>query len=686
VYAIGYNFCDETENLPKNRFPVAKQRLVTLGKELQDFRTVVEYNLDVHGHLHLLPRLNIQNNHDNRPILDDFESDDVQLLWTVNYFDKNDPAIQTETFMITAASPDLETAFYSLQKRRESEDPNRQSYLSLTAVRRSDLNELIPSEAGSKYQPAGGGMLEYMNPNNGTFSVLTLAAAYYSPQEGFRIVQNPEPRIHHSEKYRSQLQRMQVLNAQAMPDASDFQAAIDTITTEIGYETEEASQDDIARVIAQLTHVQSLLSDTRALPPAHFERRDEFGHLGNTVLSLVKTGRDLVASSISDAVYLQQMSRLISTTIATLKNPVAEVLSIPSDQDLMRQQPSSSSSSSQTGSVFNMDSAAASSVPVMPQEPVKYIMVDHGGVLDGTMRLGEADLAAYRGYISEQEIALLRIQPSDLIYRDQSAGIKVMPNGKQLIEDLNELIHEHGYRFVFHSANSERDQLEEYKKFRELCNDNGLACPPLHAMVVLNEANYSRTSSADPAISYVGDVRIGTFGADSQNGKRSVRRALEATLSISPESRGQHIVLDDGEPLVNASREEGYRAFLISNPQLGHTLADAVHQIVLEARAARLAQAPVQSAPLSVNSSSNSATFFQRATFDRQERPLWSQQNFDNLPLPAKAFISQKVEPITSMFGCSTFDYWGQITEDLRKVLIEEYNTADASQSFKFQR
>ncbi|MGQ3892376.1 ubiquitin-like protein [Legionella sp. CNM-4043-24] len=576
-------------------FHASECRMVFAGKLMRDHLTVGHYNLAKEGSPHIIKT--IPQSFD--PVITDpdrFESD-TTLLWTVNYFEEDDTNYPTKTYGFVG-SESLEDALQSLQVRLRDKGNKRKAYLALTCVPNTYVEQyLTVSEADRKYQPASGSMKQYSG-NELSFeafesgiNIHTLIAAIpMSDSADLTVIQNPVPSVRFSKKYQ---EKHQELLRSIHPAA---RAMVGTLTAQSGTSSSSGSGSAPGREIscpAFDAAIQSAIDDElpleldQAIPElqALLKKLAQITRLPvevpgtlsfeNMVLTYLNTRDRLVSTSVTDGKLIAHVQNLIEAHLNEMTHGnTAEAAAL----NVSPSEPS-------------QNSHAASSVPVTPQEQPHYIMVDHGGVLDGTPRLEKRELAAYPAAVREQ----LRIQPDDLVYRNREAGIKAMPKGRQFIMDLNELINEHGYRFAFHSANVEKDQFDEYAKLRELCEDNQLPCPPLHAMAVLNDSEYPFTPSTDPEIKQVGDVRVATYGADSQSGKASVRRALEAALSIGPDaaSRSQHVVLDDGVPIINASRNEGYRGIVVSNSTPGETLADAVHQVLLDARAARHVQSSV---------------------------------------------------------------------------------------------
>ncbi len=206
----------------------------------------------------------------------------------------------------------------------------------------------------------------------------------------------------------------------------------------------------------------------------------------------------------------------------------------------------------------------------------KYLMFDHGGVLDGDAV----------GDLSEVD------HEKDLILQEfEWGGAQVLKNGVQIVQDLHELMDKHGYEMVFHSKNKEADQIEILEQLQRACSKKGLRFPRVRAMAVFDQKKYPRVNSSRPGrLETTCDrqaIGMVAWGEDDLDGKASVRRALESFLSIPQASRSEHVVFDDGEPNVSAPRAEGYQAHLIG---VGHgrvKLDVAIAQVLAQAKAAK---------------------------------------------------------------------------------------------------
>jgi ubiquitin-large subunit ribosomal protein L40e len=79
---------------------VSAQRLIIAGRQIYDYKNIGSYNPQQINCIHLVPRLNNEFNFEI-----DFESDDVELLWTVNYLDENEGAFPQETYELIGVRP-----------------------------------------------------------------------------------------------------------------------------------------------------------------------------------------------------------------------------------------------------------------------------------------------------------------------------------------------------------------------------------------------------------------------------------------------------------------------------------------------------------------------------------------------------------------------------------------------------
>jgi hypothetical protein len=316
--------------------------------------------------------------------------------------------------------------------------------------------------------------------------------------------------------------------------------------------------------------------------------------------------------------------------------------------------------------------------PLISTEPFRYIILDPLEVL-----------FKLRYLISSEQLhipafAKLAVQPLDLtISRPYDYDTVIaLPNGRQLIEDLNELINLYDYRLVFYSAYPKETQLNRYEQIKKLCEQNGLACPPLHAMAVLDE-NYSQYDQNNPLIENDDGVYIATFGdvkyrESIKNDPSStvdyrdltcsafdaevLRRALQAMFKVleNNESRSQHIIFDSKPHVIDTSTGDGYRAVLINNKKsLAEALSD--EKILAHSRkAGNLVQAAPLQAELSNNPALFSLAFFQKTLVQVKENPLSAMQ-YKDLPFDFKCFLIHKAEDLSRRLGGEPLteeEYW----------------------------
>ncbi len=207
-----------------------------------------------------------------------------------------------------------------------------------------------------------------------------------------------------------------------------------------------------------------------------------------------------------------------------------------------------------------------------------YLMFDHGGVLDGRISMSTSD--------------------NDLILEEFDwGGFQVIPNGVEFVRDLNELVDEYGYHVVFHSKNSQADQLLVLRQLMAACEQKGISFPVVKAMAVRDPDAYAGVPSHDCTIEINTEYGISIAGYDTdgcQNGKACARQALSKLLAISPEDRANHIVFDDGPTVAPKAREEGYFAYLIGDgsESLGGaiSLTDAVQAVLAQEKSLERAE------------------------------------------------------------------------------------------------
>lgn len=196
----------------------------------------------------------------------------------------------------------------------------------------------------------------------------------------------------------------------------------------------------------------------------------------------------------------------------------------------------------------------------MQRKQPKYLMLDHGGVLDGEVILNVSK----------------NITWNDLVLEKYDWGYQILKNGVAIVKHLNQLVDNHGYQIVFHSKNNEEDQLRILKQLQDVCKTKGLSFPKVTAMVIYN--NKSMQNAAEDPLLGKTACGIITFSYGQElDGKTCVRHALENGLNISPADRKNHIVFDDGENIIKTAKTEGYKAYLINNEQ---SLDNAISEVV----------------------------------------------------------------------------------------------------------
>jgi hypothetical protein len=178
----------------------------------------------------------------------------------------------------------------------------------------------------------------------------------------------------------------------------------------------------------------------------------------------------------------------------------------------------------------------------------KYLMLDHGGVLDGE-------------YIEAKDY-----KPNiDLLLEPENGGYcNILKNGVMAVKKLNELVDKHGYQIVFHSKSKEKEQLNLLKKLDVACTKKGIKFPNVTAMVVRDEAEFKGIYSNNPRIIENRPHGIRIVGYDKElDGKACVRNALSKLLNIPESQRKNHIVFDDGPSVISKSKQEGWNSYEI---------------------------------------------------------------------------------------------------------------------------
>lgn len=217
----------------------------------------------------------------------------------------------------------------------------------------------------------------------------------------------------------------------------------------------------------------------------------------------------------------------------------------------------------------------------VPSSGPKYLFLDHSDTLTTTMK---------------------KVKSSDLFLKEQGGknyelAYDLLPNGKQIVQDLDLLVNQHGYRLAFCSANNEEFQLGVLQSLREASKKAGLNFPPIYAMVVHDPKNYKETTSDSPIIEVEPPskdpkeskdyleyqqryqsrmesnsgypIRTATYGI-KEKAKTCSRKALIRLLETTPQ---QCIVFDDDYPaedlkkgttsIIAQAKSEGYEAYKV---------------------------------------------------------------------------------------------------------------------------
>jgi hypothetical protein len=191
----------------------------------------------------------------------------------------------------------------------------------------------------------------------------------------------------------------------------------------------------------------------------------------------------------------------------------------------------------------------------------KYLMFDHGGVLDG--QYSETPPTNDDLFITS--------------YSD--GGYQILKNGVSIVRSLNRLVAEHGYEIVFHSKNKAEDQLKLYQQLVASCRSKGLSFPKVSALAVCDPAKYPSIQADAPLEENNDGILMACYGVD-QDDKACVRTALSKILRIDKHTRSQHIVFEDGSDVILAARKEGYTAYLISPEMLNSSLNFVLQELL----------------------------------------------------------------------------------------------------------
>jgi hypothetical protein len=202
----------------------------------------------------------------------------------------------------------------------------------------------------------------------------------------------------------------------------------------------------------------------------------------------------------------------------------------------------------------------------------KYLMLDHGGVLDGQQSQNPTE--------------------NDLILNDYGDGLyMILKDGKDVVSFLNELVNDYEYEIVFYSANRIQEQISILEELKKACRKSQLIFPEISASACMDNKQPNLRYSEPQIIPKEQNVHgfaYAVWGDTAGNGKDVLRRVLENLLHIDAASRSDHIVFDDSDLVVRTAQEEGYQAYKIDERHsLKHCLKDVVdyernHKLVLQ--------------------------------------------------------------------------------------------------------
>lgn len=196
---------------------------------------------------------------------------------------------------------------------------------------------------------------------------------------------------------------------------------------------------------------------------------------------------------------------------------------------------------------------------------MKYLMFDNGGVLDGTWTLDKPRF-------------------EDLLISEVEDGYRcILKDGVLIVLMLNLLITRSDYQIVFHSKNSEKDQIDLCERLKIASENKGVSFPEIYAMAVRDENVYKNIEANNPVIIRDRPHGIIVVGyGEELSGKSCVRIALSKLLDIKPEDRSSHVVFDDGAEVIKKARKEGYRGYLIGeNGSRQISLRNAIEDVYL---------------------------------------------------------------------------------------------------------
>jgi hypothetical protein len=200
-------------------------------------------------------------------------------------------------------------------------------------------------------------------------------------------------------------------------------------------------------------------------------------------------------------------------------------------------------------------------------ELVKYLMIDHGGVLEGEYSVDQP---------LENDLLVKVIDETDFM---------ILKNGVNIIKNLNHLVDYHNCMVVFHSKNKLQDQLNIMHYLQSACKNKGLVFPKIKYLAVRDSIEYKDTGSTKPKLTTYMDkddnnniISIAGYG-DELDGKECLRNAISVLLNIETNSRGMHYVIDDGPSVVQKAILDGWNGYIVGDISLDTIISEIREKI-----------------------------------------------------------------------------------------------------------
>jgi hypothetical protein len=183
--------------------------------------------------------------------------------------------------------------------------------------------------------------------------------------------------------------------------------------------------------------------------------------------------------------------------------------------------------------------------------PRRYILMDHGGVLEGEY----SDQAPL-----DNDILIKQLSEEDFM---------VLKDGVDVIKDLIHLVENCNCILLFHSKNKMKEQFQLINYLKKGCDLKGLKMPEIPSIAVYDKVVYNGYSCDNPEVKdekNIWDtdkvVQVAGYGTELY-GKECIRMAISSLYKIDNSSRHLHFIVDDGDKVIDKANQDGWNGCLV---------------------------------------------------------------------------------------------------------------------------